>query len=142
MIWQRSQRVVLIAIVLLLSGYLLIRLSINRDYVSDPPPVQGARAQDLAHRLDPNRATWQELAALPQIGPARAKELVAWRDQFVAAHPGQAPFARAEDLLRVKGIGASTLETLRPHLTFPTTRPAEETQDGEASMLGDATGDR
>jgi competence ComEA-like helix-hairpin-helix protein len=113
-IWTRPQRGVLIAFVLILSSVLLARLYFNRAYVSNPQPQRSSRHDELADRLDPNVATWQELAVLPQIGEKRAKEIVAYRESRKAP-----VFATAEDLLRVKGIGAATVATLRPHLTFP-----------------------
>ena len=121
--WTPSQRGVLIAFVLILSTVLLIRLGLNRHYVSDPQPVRPDRYDELADRLDPNVATWQELAVLPQLGEKRAKEIVAYRDQFRADHRGDVPFAKPEDLLVVKGIGVAMLNTIRPHLAFPTSQP-------------------
>jgi len=43
--------------------------------------------------------------ALPGIGPVLARRIVEGR-----------PYARVEDLLKVKGIGPATLERLRPYL--------------------------
>jgi hypothetical protein len=119
MLWTPRQRIVLIVFILGVSTYLLIRLSLNRAYISDPPPVRGALADELVDRINPNVATWQELAALPAIGEAKAKEIVAWRDDLVAKNPGRTPFRSEDDLLLIKGMGVSTLETLRPHLAFP-----------------------
>src|SRR4051812_10491204 len=119
--WTPSQRGVLIAFVLILSAALLIRLAINRSYFSDPQPLQSARADDLADKLDPNLATWQELAVLPQLGEKRAKEIVAYRDQYRADRRGEVVFKKAEDLLVIRGIGVALLTTIRPHLMFPPT---------------------
>jgi competence ComEA-like helix-hairpin-helix protein len=122
--WTRHQRAVLIALVLLFSAVLLIRVACNKMYVKDPPPPRAARYDELADRIDPNTATWRELAVLPSIGESRAKEIVAYREQFVAAHPGPVPFATPEDLQKVKGIGPAMLQTLRPFLVFPGENPA------------------
>jgi DNA uptake protein ComE-like DNA-binding protein len=121
--WTPSQRGVLIAFVLILSTVLLIRLAVNRHYVSDPQPVRPDRHEELADRLDPNVASWQELAVLPQLGEKRAREIVAYRDQFRADRRGGAAFSKAEDLLVVKGIGVALLNTIRPHLIFPAPQP-------------------
>src|SRR5688572_16703621 len=122
--WTRAQRGVLIAFVLILSSVVLIRLAFNRMYVSNPPPPRAERFDELADRIDPNIATWQELAVLPQIGEKRAKEIIAYRDGFVARKPDGVAFARPQDLMEVKGIGPALLETLKPHLMFPTAESA------------------
>ena len=120
--WTRTQRGVLIALVLTLSSFLLIRLAVNRMYVSNPPPARGERYEELADRIDPNVATWRELAVLPQIGEKRAKEIVAYREIFAAGQRDRVVvFSRPEDMMRVKGIGPALVETLRPHLMFPVT---------------------
>ena len=119
MLWTPRQRIVLIVLLVGLSIYLFVRFSTNRAYVSDPPPVRGPLADELADRIDPNTATWQDWAALPAIGEIRAKEVVAWREDFIAKNPGRVPFRTEDDLLLIKGVGASMLETLRPHLAFP-----------------------
>ncbi|MEA2711053.1 MAG: competence protein ComEA [Phycisphaerales bacterium] len=122
-VWTPTQRGVLIAFVLILSSILLIRLAYNRMYVSNPPPARGERFEELADRIDPNVATWQELSVLPQIGEKRAKQIIAYREEFVACKPNGVAFARPQDLMEVKGIGPAMLETLRPHLMFPSTQP-------------------
>ncbi len=54
-------------------------------------------------KLDVNAASAQELDALPGIGPVLAERIVAAR-----------PFKSADDLRRVKGIGAKKYEKIRP----------------------------
>ena len=68
-------------------------------------PEAGARALRDGERLDLNRATPAELELLPRVGPAIAARIVAGR-----------PFSSVDELRRVRGIGARTLETLRPFL--------------------------
>lgn len=58
--------------------------------------------------LDPNTAPEKELDRLPGVGPSTAASIAAARDTL--------PFATTDDLLRVRGIGAGTLERLKPHL--------------------------
>jgi competence ComEA-like helix-hairpin-helix protein len=60
-------------------------------------------------RLDVNRVDAVELARLPRVGPALSQRIVAFRDSRGWIHA-------VEDLLEVPGIGASTLDGLRPHL--------------------------
>ena len=125
--WTPSQRGVLIAFILILCSTLLLFLARDRMYVSNPPPAHAERYDDLADRIDPNTATWEELAVLPQIGEKRAKDIVAYRESFVARKPDGVAFARPQDLMEVKGIGAATLETLRSHLAFPVTQATDAT---------------
>jgi hypothetical protein len=125
-VWTLRQRGVLIGSVLVLCAFLFVRSWLNRLYISNPQPVRPARLDELADRLDPNVATWQELAVLPQLGEKRAREIVAYRNSHLAGDPHKLPFMRLDDLLRVKGIGVAMLETIRPHLMFPATQPTKE----------------
>lgn len=134
-LWTPTQRGVLIAFVLVLCVALLIRLYFNQGYVSDPPPARPARFDELADRIDPNNATWQDLAVLPQLGEKRAKEIVAYRDQFRADKRGDTPFQSIDDLLKIKGIGVAMLTTIRPHLMFPAATPST-TQPHEPASPG------
>ena len=57
--------------------------------------------------LDLNAATAAELEDLPGIGPAKARAIIAHREDF-------GPFRSVDDLLNVKGIGPKLLEQIRP----------------------------
>jgi competence protein ComEA len=69
-----------------------------------------AAAGAPAARVDVNRATADELATLPGIGPALARRIVEWR----GAH---GPFATVDDLEKVPGVGPATVARLRPGAT-------------------------
>ncbi|MHB8707420.1 MAG: ComEA family DNA-binding protein [Desulfuromonadales bacterium] len=73
---------------------------------SDNPSPRAATAP-----LNLNDATIEQLDELPGVGPAMAGRIVAYRDE-------NGPFKQVEQLDAVKGIGARTLEKLRPHLTL------------------------
>jgi len=86
----------------------------TRPDTARPAPGQPAAASLLFGRLlDLNRATAADLAALPAIGPTRAASIVEER----AARGGR--FDRVDDLLDVPGIGARTLDRVRPFLDVP-----------------------
>ena len=121
--WTDSQRRTLILLVGILGLSLLVRAGLNRRFVADPQPVEAARGGELADRIDPNVASFDELVMLPQMGEKRAREIVAYREGFLREHPGGVAFARADDLIHVRGIGVAMLATFSPHLVFPATRP-------------------
>jgi competence protein ComEA len=56
-----------------------------------------------------NRASAEELAALPGIGPALARRIVEWRESH-------GPFRSAAELENVQGIGPRLRERLEPRL--------------------------
>jgi competence ComEA-like helix-hairpin-helix protein len=63
-----------------------------------------------AHRLDLNRATVEELQALPGIGPTLAGQIVRARER-------RGRFESPEDLRNVPGIGPKKLEGIRDLIT-------------------------
>jgi len=69
--------------------------------------------------IDLDRASEREIDALPRVGPALARRLVANRDSFGA-------FGSLEALGRVRGFGPATRKRLSPLVTFsggPSSRP-------------------
>jgi competence protein ComEA len=64
----------------------------------------------LAHgtKINPNTAARDELMLLPGVGEVTANRIIQAR-----------PFRKAEDLLKVEGIGTKTLEALDPFLQLP-----------------------
>jgi competence protein ComEA len=109
----------LAGVVLLLCAVFFVRAWRNPIRVGDPPPAVGERAILLATKIDPNVATWEAWAALPGIGEKRAREIVAYREAYVAGRPGEVAFATVDDLMKVKGVGKATVEALGPYLIFP-----------------------
>jgi competence protein ComEA len=65
--------------------------------------------------VDPNTAPPEVLNALPRLGPTLVRRIVEARDE--------APFRSIDDLdARVRGIGPTTLEALRPYLQIQVER--------------------
>jgi competence protein ComEA len=81
-----------------------------------PTPVMTAPAVSAVPAagsiININTATQGDLDRLPGIGPVLAKRIIDYRDQY-------GPFQSAEDLLHVKGIGASLLEKIRDQIEAP-----------------------
>jgi competence protein ComEA len=81
-----------------------------------PPLLPGgydaaSRARGALGPLDLDLATQSELEALPRVGPALARRILANRDSF-------GPFRSLPALRRVRGIGPATVERLAPLVTF------------------------
>lgn len=86
---QRLLFICLVVIGLVLVAYILLR--------GDPSKQP----------VDVNTATIEQLVTLPGVGPEVAKKIVHGR-----------PYTKAEDLLKVQGIGDKTLEKMKPRLKF------------------------
>lgn len=63
----------------------------------------GRNGAHLAHAINVNTATQEELESLPGIGPALARRIVEGR-----------PYRSVDDLRRIKGIGEKKWEEIRP----------------------------
>jgi competence protein ComEA len=73
---------------------------------ADSAKSPNAKEVAITSPIDLNNASAAELQRLPGIGPKRAQQIIAER-----------PFRTVDELRRVHGIGAKTLEKLRPYIT-------------------------
>ena len=71
--------------------------------------MSGAQLLTLGLPIDLNRATAEDLDAIPGLGPALAQRIIDYRQ----AH---GPFKKIEDLREVSGVGPQNLEKLKPYL--------------------------
>lgn len=97
-----------------------IQVPTKKELESAPPATftapsgtaQGAASKPAAPaKVNVNTGTVTQLDALPSVSPTVAKNIVDYRTKY-------GPFKKLEDLDKVSGIGPSTLEKLRPYLTF------------------------
>ena len=71
------------------------------------PDSAAISADDLeVFPIDLNTATQEELLHLPGIGPSKAEDILAYRQE-------NGPFLRPEDIMKVPGIGDSTFDQIR-----------------------------
>ncbi len=82
--------------------------ALSQAPAADPVPV--APVAKTASKLNLNRASADELQALPGVGPVLAQRMVEWRQ----AH---GRYRSVDDLQDVKGIGKKRLAQLRPLVT-------------------------
>ena len=77
-------------------------------------PLNGVELVLLGRPVDLERATAEDLAAVPGIGPGLAPEVVRDREEH-------GPFRTPDALRRVRGIGPARMERARPwiHTTSP-----------------------
>lgn len=85
------------------------RVEVAPDGGSRLSAMSGAKLLTLGLPLDLNRASAEDLDAIPGIGPALAQRIVDYRQ----AH---GPFKQVEDLMNVSGIGPQNLQKLKPYL--------------------------
>jgi competence protein ComEA len=78
-------------------------------------PLTRAQKATLEGVVNINTASPEELRLLPGVGPARIRNILAYRHKH--------PFRTVEELARIKGIGRKMVRHLRLHLavTGPTT---------------------
>jgi len=73
--------------------------------------VAGEETEEVSDKININTAGEIELDKLPGIGPARAADIIEYRD----SHGG---FQSIEELKNIKGIGDKTFENLKDLITI------------------------
>jgi competence protein ComEA len=94
-------RALLLATSMLCASTALAQPGVHRR----PPP-----APKVVGVVNLNTATVKQLTLLPGVGPARAKAIVAYREQ---QH-----FGRVEDVRKVKGIGKGVMKKIENHIAI------------------------
>ena len=79
-------------------------------------PGDGEAQSPLMSRINPNTAPMGSLIRLDGIGPARAHDMIEYRQQH--SQPGGAAFQLPGDLEAIRGIGPKTVEKLSDELVF------------------------
>ena len=100
--------------------------------VPEPAPgrrLAGWEALLLGRPLDLNRATREDLEALPGVGPATARRILELRTR-------KGRLTSVEELLEVRGIGPRTLSRLRPYVTIREFGRREIPHEGAPGLEG------
>jgi competence protein ComEA len=82
----------------------------TRGAATAPEGVVATPHSAGADKIDINRATAAQLEALPRIGPTKAQDIVAYREEH-------GPFQRIEEIQNVSGIGPGTFSSIEPYIT-------------------------
>ena len=78
------------------------------------------RRIEIRIESDPYTADASALAAIPNLGEVKAREIVEYRQNFATQHrPACRRSNSAQDLMMIKGIGPGTASNMEPYLIFP-----------------------
>ena len=77
---------------------------------TEPKKSSDSSEKKVTFPVNINTASKKELDALPGIGEVLAQRIIDYRS-------ANGPFSTVDDLTKVKGIGAKTLEKLKPYAT-------------------------
>ncbi|OPH40111.1 competence protein ComEA helix-hairpin-helix repeat region [Moraxella equi] len=104
-----------VGLALALSSYVHVHVHAHQCYADPKQAYQAFIAKQsaqkaMSERVNINTASMGELATLNGVGAKTAQAIVDYREGF-------GRFERVDDLTKVKGIGAKTLEKNRHRLT-------------------------
>lgn len=102
------------AILLLITFHLWQRPQSGQETIE----IQRLEPAEYTFRIDINQATWVEWMQLDGIGEIMGKRIVQDREE-------RGPFASADDVQRVAGIGPKTMAAIRQHLDCADCPPVE-----------------
>jgi competence ComEA-like helix-hairpin-helix protein len=121
---EESRIVGFLALSIVLGSVALLTLRLGRR----SPELLSAVEVDLSSGesvspVDVNRATFDELVAVPGIGPVLAQRILDLRES-------EGEFETLQELIRVRGIGEKTLRKIEPFLWTTGGLDAEEDRGG------------
>lgn len=90
----------------------LLLLSATQQVIATEQAQQLAPVSQLVvEKLDVNKASNNQLAAIKGIGIKKAQAIIDYRQEH-------GDFSQLDQLMHVKGIGQATLEKIRPFITL------------------------
>jgi competence protein ComEA len=93
--------------------------------------VARAEKTQLEGVINLNTASPEELRLIPGVGPARVRNVLAYRKSH--------PFRTIEELARIKGIGRKTVRRWRQHLAVSGPSTAQKVVRPETPFVGPPT---
>ena len=113
----RFQQRLLIILICILAAAFFYHFTKNNLMVNDGLIIEKNHAESLEFKINPNSATWQQLAQLPGIGPQKANDIVSYRQQNDKSKTVMV-FKSPYDLTQVNGIGIKTVQSISQYLEF------------------------
>ncbi len=108
-----------------LAGFLAMAVALNAAMTSAD---QRKSSKAPAAVLDINRASAEDFAKLPGIGPKLAQRIVTFREKH-------GPFHRVEDLMAIRGVGLKKWKAIRPYVEVRRQKSGVRRQKTEDRML-------
>ena len=107
---SKAEQLVLLALLALLLIGTCWRLWLHDAlFVSPVTVVPGPEAARI--QIDLNSAPWYDLVVLPDIGPARARQIVELRGTKPSGR-----FAALSEITEIKGISTTVVERIEPYV--------------------------
>lgn len=106
---RRAEQAVLALIVAVALAAMAIAWLYQGGHRGQLIEIDRVDSSEITFSVDINRASWPELAQLPNVGEVLARRIVESR-------AAEGPFRDHDDLQRVRGIGPKTVEAVRPYL--------------------------
>ena len=110
----KQERLVLITI-----GLVLLTGIVSQFVLSQAPAISHwlniIDSDELYPKTDLNRATAEELVAIPYIGEVTASNIIAYRNRY-------GPFKKVDEILSVKGIKDKNYKKFRRYLKISASR--------------------
>ncbi|MGM9987680.1 MAG: helix-hairpin-helix domain-containing protein [Bacillaceae bacterium] len=93
----------------LLEDEMVLYIPKNGEETDEEIAIEGVGSTSKDGKINVNKADSNELQTIPGIGPSKAGEIIAYREQ-------NGPFKTVEDLQNVSGIGEKTVEKLKQYV--------------------------
>ena len=90
---------------------LLLFIPLASNVIAADKDMQEVKATHIMEKLNVNKASVDELSSIKGIGPKKAQAIVDYRT-------ANGDFIDLKEMIKVKGIGQSTLDKISPYLSI------------------------